>query len=97
MIEEQEKISNDEYNKWYNAACKKLGCLLMDAFIVSMDTGDIYKMGTVIENWIKELDLPIQKCSNCGTEMSFFDYHLKQGICDCCAMKIESEMNEEEE
>ena len=97
MTKEQEKISNDEYNKWYNAACEKLGCLLINAFIVSMDTGDIYKMGTIIENWIKEMNLPIQKCSGCGVEMSFFDYHLRQGICDSCATKIEKETYEEDE
>ena len=75
---------------------RKLGELLMQAFLLSMDTADIYKIGDTIEKWIKEMDLPTQNCSECGTTMSFFNYRLKQGMCDNCAERISKEMDEGE-
>ena len=74
----------------------KLGKLLMDAFLLSMDTGDIYSMGEILEQWIKDLDLPYYQCSECQLPMSFFNFHLKQSICDGCAVKLQKEYEEEE-
>jgi hypothetical protein len=33
-------------------------------------------------------DLPNKECSECHKEMSFFDYHIRQGMCGECASKI---------
>jgi len=70
---------------------KRIGLLLMEAFNLSFETGDIYEIGTLIEEAIRKLKLPFEKCECCGRPMSFFDYHLKQGICDECAKKISEE------
>jgi hypothetical protein len=91
---EIERKSDNDYNKWYEKRREELGKILIQALCISMDTSDIYKMGDTIEKWIKDLNLPDEKCSMCGKVMIFFDYHLKQGICDECAIKIEKEMEE---
>ena len=92
---ELDKESDRQYNKWYDKRKQELGIALIQALCISIDTGDVYKIGDTIERWIKELNLPDTKCSMCQTLMSFFDYHMKQGICDKCAEKIEKETYEE--
>ena len=75
----------------------KLGKALMDAFLLSMDTDDIYTMGDTLKQWIEDLDLPYSTCSECFLPMSFFNFHLKQGICDGCAVRLQKEYNDEEQ
>jgi len=73
---------------------KQIALLLMKAFNLSFETGDIYDIGTLIETAINRLKLPPEKCECCGRPMNFFDYHLKQGICDECAKKISEESDD---
>jgi len=69
---------------------KRIGLLLMKAFNLSFETGDVYEIGTLIEEAVRKLELPAQ-CECCNRPMSFFDYYLKQGICDECAKKLSEE------
>ena len=66
---------------------RKIGMLLMEAFNLSFETGDIYEIGRLIEEAINRLNL-LEHCESCGNPMKFFDYHLKQGICDKCAEEL---------
>jgi len=72
---------------------KQIGLLLMEAFNLSFETGDIYNIGILIEAAINRLKLS-EKCECCGREMDFFNYHLKQGICDECAKKLSEESDD---
>ena len=67
---------------------KRIGFLLFQAFDLSLETGDVYDIGTLIEEAIRKLELPPERCECCGREMSFFEYHLKQGICNYCAEEM---------
>jgi len=87
--------SNRQYYDWYNDRKQELGMALIRVLTVSMDTGDVYKIGDTIRQWIEELHLPHLQCGTCGKIMSFFDYHLMQGMCSDCAKRISNEIEKE--
>ena len=85
-----------DFNKFLEKRKLDLGNYLMEAFLAALDTGDIYSIGDNLERMIKQIDLPYQKCSRCQNKMSYFEFHLKQGLCDKCADELECEELEEE-
>ena len=66
---------------------EKIGKLLMEAFDLSLETGDIYKIGKLIEDAVNRLSI-WKRCTVCGRAMKFFDFCLKQGVCDKCAEEL---------
>ena len=55
-----------------------------------------WELADEIQKKIVELNLPKEKCGDCGVEMSFFEYHANQGYCKECTDKmVEKLMNEE--
>jgi len=86
-----------DFNKFLEKRKLDLGNYLMEAFLAALDTGDIYSIGDNLERMIKQIDLPYQKCSRCQNKMSYFEYHLKQGLCDKCVDELEKEFEEDEQ
>lgn len=46
----------------------------------------------LLRTFVTSLNLPSKKCSDCKeTEMSFFEWHMAQGMCAICAAKYRDE------
>jgi len=48
-----------------------------------------------VQKAIENLDLPSKKCEICGREMTFFDYHWLDGICEECHIELAKKYEEE--
>jgi len=97
MDEIDESTNTDEFdvNRYFRYQRKKILRDLTDALLASMDTGDYYIIGELIEKAIRELKPPKCHCERCGREMEWIEYHIKQGLCDDCIYEIMSEYENE--
>jgi len=84
-----------ETEEQYKTKRERIGELLMEAFNLSFDTADVYMIGDVLKKAIDALELPSKACSECGSPMSFFGFHLNQGICGWCSERWMSEQDED--
>jgi ribosomal protein L37E len=92
-MKENHLIENPE--RWLEQRKYDLINHLMRAFLASLDTSDVYAMGTTLKGLIESLNPPKLPCSRCGRLLSYFDYHLKQGYCDSCTTILLNEMEDE--
>ena len=82
-IESKEKIATMSIEE-------KVALKLMDAIKLAYreDANILNFIITEVHQAIENLNLPKRRCENCGKKMSWFDYHLCNGICPECADKI---------
>lgn len=66
----------------------KLGNMIIDTFFYSVCTGDVNIIGDQLIDCVDKLNLPDKRCDSCDLSMSFFEYNLKQGICNICAREM---------
>jgi len=89
-------MSGFDYDKWYNEQARELADLLMKALHVASNINRADYLWDCIKKTIDELDLPKQKCYRCGAEMSYWDWALRQGMCDAYIRELEAEDEEEQ-
>ena len=77
----------------YEKIGEKLMEVLWDAYCEGIAQFIIEEIEKAVEN----LDLPNKRCERCGREMSFFDYHWLQGLCNQCHAELSEEYYEEDE
>ena len=81
--------------KWFNMQARQLADLLMQALHVACSINRDYYLWGCIEKTIKGLNIPDQKCIRCGATMDYWNWALRQGMCDACIKEMEAEDREE--
>ena len=77
-----------DYEEWYRKQARELANLLMRALLVATNINEADDLWKPIKTKIESLNLPNQKCKRCGTEMTYWDWALRQGYCDDCIEEL---------
>jgi len=89
-------LKESSYKEWYNKQAEELASLLMRALDIACRINRADYLWEGIKKTIDDLGLPNQKCCRCGAEMSYWDWALRQGMCDACIRELEAEDEEEQ-